>query len=501
MATLGMAENLRAFSMVIDGRPAESVTGRRFESIDPAQGSAWATFPDAGGDDVELAIAAARRAFEGPWSRLTASERGLLLVRLAELVDAHVDAFAELETRENGKLLRETRAQMGALSKWYRYFGGLADKIDGRVPSMDFPTVLSYVVREPVGVVAALVPWNSPLLLSACKLAPALAAGNTVVLKPSEVASASVVEFARLLAEAGFPDGVVNVVTGLGPESGAALVGHPGIDHITFTGGPATARVISRQAAEHLTSTSFELGGKSANIVLEDADVEAATVGALAGIFAAAGQTCIAGSRLLVHRSLYERLLETLVRRAGEIRVGDPFDPDTQMGPLATLAQLERVSSFVEEARDAGATVAVGGRRLDEGSLADGYFFAPTILVDVDPTMRIAQEEVFGPVLVAMPFDDEAQAVEIANGTSYSLAAGIWTADVKRAHRLARLLDAGTVWVNMYRALSPLVPHGGSGSSGHGRENGPEALEEFTKAKAVWLELSDEVRDPFVLRL
>ncbi len=501
MATVAMAENMREFRMVIDGKPADSLTGRRFESVQPATGSVWSTFPDAGVGDIALAVAAARRAFEGPWSRLTASERGLLLVRLADVVDTNVDTFAELETRENGKLLRETRGQMGAISKWYRYFGGLADKIDGRVPAMDFPTVFSYVLREPVGVVAALVPWNSPLLLSTCKLAPALAAGNTVVLKPSEVASASVVEFASLLADAGFPDGVVNVVTGLGPDSGAALVGHPGVDHITFTGGPATARAISKQAAEHLTPTSFELGGKSANIVLEDANPEAATVGALAGIFAASGQTCIAGSRLLVHRSLYDEVIETLVRRAAEIRVGDPFDPSTQMGPLATLAHLERVRAFVEEAETAGATVAVGGHRLEEHPLADGFFFEPTILVDVDASMRVAQEEVFGPVLVAMPFDDEEEAVALANGTPYSLAAGVWTADVKRAHRLARRLSAGTVWVNMYRAMSPLVPHGGSGSSGYGRENGPEALEEFTKAKAVWLELSDEIHDPFVGRM
>ncbi len=486
--------------MVVDGAASESATGRRFETVDPTHGTVWATLPDAGGEDVDRAVEAARRALGGPWSAMTPSQRGEALFRLAALVEEHADTFAEIETRENGKLLRETRGQLGGLAKWYRFYGGLADKIDGRVPAMDFPTVFSYVLRAPVGVVAAIVPWNSPLLLTTCKLAPALAAGNTVVVKPSEVASASVVEFASLLPEAGLPPGVVNVVTGLGPDSGAALVSHPGVDRITFTGGPSTARSISEQAAENLTPTSFELGGKSANIVFEDADLEAAAAGALAGIFAAAGQTCIAGSRLLVHGSLYDDLLERLVERTATIEIGDPLDPSTQMGPLATRAHLERVASYVEQAVADGATVAAGGARPAEGSVPGGFFFEPTILVDVDPSMRIAQEEVFGPVLVVMPFADEDEAIAIANGTRYSLAAGVWTSDVKRAHRLARRLVAGTVWVNMYRAMSALVPHGGSGLSGHGRENGLEALEEFTKPKSVWLELGDAIQDPFVGR-
>jgi aldehyde dehydrogenase (NAD+) len=350
-------------------------------------------------------------------------------------------------------------------------------------------------------VIAAVAPWNSPLLLATWKLAPALAAGNTVVVKPSEFTSASILELMPLFERAGFPPGVVNVVTGTGGRCGAALTSHPGIDRIAFTGGPESAIAIARSAAERLVPATFELGGKSANIVFEDAQLEAAEAGVLAGIFAASGQTCIAGSRLLVQRSIEGQFVARIVARARAIRLGDPTDPETQMGPAATPAQLEKIKSFVAEAVADGATIAAGGGVPDDPALAGGLFHTPTVLTGVRAEMRIAQEEVFGPVLAVIGFENEADAVRIASSTRYSLAAGVWTLDVKRAHRMARAPRAGTVWVNTYRAVAPMSPFGGSGMSGHGRESGLEAIREVTKVKSVWVELSDTVQDPFTLRV
>jgi acyl-CoA reductase-like NAD-dependent aldehyde dehydrogenase len=492
---------LAEYRMLIGGEWERAATAQTFVSVDPSTGQPWARIPDGAAQDVRRAVDAARAAFEGPWRGLTASERGRLMLDLASLIETRVDDLAAVETRDNGKLLKEAFAQASALPRWYRFFGGLADKLDGRVPAFDFPTVLNYIVREPVGVVAALSPWNSPLVLATCKLAPALAAGNTVVLKPSEVASASVLEFARMFEEVGFPPGVVNVVTGMGPQCGSALVEDPGVDHVSFTGGPATARAIARAAAENLTPTSFELGGKSANVVFDDADLDAAVVGVVAGVFAAAGQTCIAGSRALVHRDVYDEFLRRLLERTADIRLGPPTDPETQVGPIATPAHLEHIRALVESAREQGATVAAGGEPAVLPAAPGGSYYRPTVLTDVSVSMRIAQEEVFGPVLAVMAFADEDEAIEIANATRYSLAAGIWTRDVKRAHRVARRLRAGTVWINTYRNMSPLAPHGGAGLSGNGRENGIEAVDEFLAPKSVWVELSDDARDPFVGRM
>jgi aldehyde dehydrogenase (NAD+) len=495
-------QRLSGYQMWIDGGWSDASDGRTIESTNPATGKHWALIPDASAADVDRAVAAARKAFADPsWSGLTASARGRLLYDLADLIDESAERLATTETRDNGKLLKEMRAQAQALGRWFRFFGGMADKIEGTVPAIDQPTVLNYTLREPVGVIAALAPWNSPLLLATWKLAPALSAGNTIVVKPSEYTSASMLELAPLFERAGFPPGVVNVVTGTGAGCGASLTSHPGIDRIAFTGGPETATAIARSSAEHLVPATFELGGKSANIVFADAQADAAEAGVLAGIFAASGQTCIAGSRLLVQRDIEREFVERVATRARKIQLGDPTAAATQMGPAATPAQLAKIEACVAEAVAQGAEVVAGGRTPDDPGLGDGLYYEPTVLAGVTPEMKVAQEEVFGPVLAVLSFEDEEEATRVANGTPYSLAAGVWTTNIKRAHRMARSLNAGTVWVNTYRAVAPMSPFGGSGMSGHGRESGLEAIHEVTKTKSVWVELSDAVQDPFTLRV
>lgn len=488
--------------MWIDGSWSDASDGRSIESTNPATGKPWSRVPDAGTADVDRAVSAARQAFTDPsWSELTPSARGKTLFDLADLIDENAESLAATETRDNGKLMKEMHAQAQALGSWFRFFGGMADKIEGTVPAIDKPTILNYTVREPVGVIAAIAPWNSPLLLATWKIAPALAAGNAIVAKPSEYTSASILELAPLFERAGFPPGIFNVVTGTGAGCGAALTSHAGIDRIAFTGGPETAKAIARSSAEHLVPATFELGGKSANIVFADAQGDAAEAGVLAGIFAASGQTCIAGSRLLVQREIEHEFVKRIADRAREIKLGDPTEAGTQMGPAATPAQLAKIGDCVAEAVAEGAEIAAGGRTPGDPALSDGLFYEPTVLTGVKPEMKIAQEEVFGPVLAVLSFDDEDEATRIANGTPYSLAAGVWTTNIKRAHRMARSLNAGTVWVNTYRAVAPMSPFGGSGASGHGRESGLEAINEVTKTKSVWVELSDTVQDPFTLRV
>jgi aldehyde dehydrogenase (NAD+) len=488
----------RSYELYVGGRGVPALSGATYDTFNPATGEPWARVADAGAADVDAAVRAARAALDGEWGRIGAAERGRLMRRLADLLRRDADELARLETSDNGKLLRETRAQCRGLGDHLEYFAGAADKVEGSVIPSGKPNFLVYTRHEPIGVVAVLLPWNSPLLLLMFKLAPALAAGCALVVKPSESTPVTALEVARRVEEAGFPPGVLNVLTGQSAELGKALVEHAGVDKVSFTGSTSTGTAVGRAAIGHLAAVDLELGGKSANVVFEDADIEAATNGVVAGVFAATGQTCVAGSRLLVHEAVRDELLERLVERARRIRLGDPTDPETEMGPVANAAQHDKISGMLDRAVRDGAAVAVGagvGVQLPAG----GLFAAPTVLTDVPPDAEIAQEEVFGPVLVVHSFSDEDEAVALANGTSYGLAAGVWTRDVRRAHRVAHRLRAGTVWVNSYRVLSYAVPFGGMGDSGIGRENGIDAIRSFTQTKAVWVELTGATRDPFVL--
>jgi aldehyde dehydrogenase (NAD+) len=491
-------ESLTKYKMWIGGEWTEAVSGEYFESQNPYTAKPWALMPRAGAADVDRAVKAAHKAFStGDWPKFTASKRGALLRKLGDLITDNADALAKIEVRDNGKLYSEMRGQTGYMAQWYYYFGGLADKIEGSVIPSDKADTFNYTEHEPLGVVAAIVPWNSPLLLTAWKLAPALAAGNTAVIKPSEFTSASLLEFCKLIERAGFPPGVVNAVTGFGPEAGTPLVEHPLVAKITFTGSDTTGQRIYESAARGMKRVSLELGGKSPNIVFDDADLDNAVKGAISGIFAATGQTCIAGSRLLVQRSIHDRFVEKLVAFAKTARMGDPMSLDTQVGPVTTPPQFKKVLDYLDIAKSEGATAALGGQRSEQFG---GYFVEPTIFTGVNNSMRIAQEEVFGPVLAVIPFEDEEDAIRIGNDVVYGLAAGVWTQSMRRAFTMAKRLQAGTVWINTYRAVSYLSPFGGYKRSGIGRESGQEMIKEYLQTKSVWVSMATEVPNPFVMR-
>jgi acyl-CoA reductase-like NAD-dependent aldehyde dehydrogenase len=491
-----MAEKYQLF---IGGTWRDSASGETMPAVNPFNQHVWAHVPIATETDVNDAIGAARQAYENVWRHATGLERARLINKLADIIDANAERMALLETTDNGKVIRETRSQMGYAARVYRFFAGYADKIWGNVIPLDQKGVLDLALREPYGVIAAITAWNSPITLLANKLAAALAAGNCLVVKPSEHASATTLEFAKLVEQAGFPAGVFNVVTGEAAV-GKALVGHAGVDKVSFTGSAAVGREIAAMAGRNLRPVTLELGGKSPNIIFADADIERAVVGALAGIFGATGQTCIAGSRLLVQRPVYEQVVEALAARADKIVMGDPRDPATEMGTAANEPQFNRILKSIEMAKQDGARLVTGGERASDGQLAGGFFIKPTIFADVHNQMQLAREEIFGPVLGIIPFDEEEEAIAIGNDTPYGLACGIWTQDINRAMRMIHAMRSGVVWVNTYRALAAQGPFGGMKDSGFGRERGEEGLLEFTTIKNVMIDFSGDKRDPFAMK-
>ncbi|PTR34116.1 aldehyde dehydrogenase (NAD+) [Luteibacter sp. OK325] len=496
MTNKALTAGLEFFPMLIGGRRVDAIGGKTTLSINPYNQQPWAVVPEAEANDAELAVEAAREAFDnGPWGRTTAFQRAALMRRLADLIERDAEKYARIETMDNGKLYKEMLVQWRYMPEWFRYFAGLAVSNDGQLLQNDRTNFMVYTRREPVGVVAAITPWNSPIMLMIWKLAPALAAGCTFVVKPSEYTPVSTLAFADLMQEAGFPAGVFNVVTG-GPAVGAALTNSKQVDKVVFTGSTQVGIAIGKAAMANLTRISLELGGKSANIIFEDSDLNAAVNGAISGIFAATGQTCMAGSRLLVHRSVHDEVVRRISERAKTIKLGDPLDPETEMGPVVNQVQFDRITAAVRQAAEDGATVAAGG---GADQVKGGLFIAPTILTGVTNRMTIATEELFGPVLVVIPFDSEEDAIALANDSDFGLACGIWTTNVQRAHRVAAKVRAGTVWINAYRIVAPNAPFGGFKQSGIGRENGVDGLREYTESKSVWVELSGVAPDPFTL--
>ncbi|MCL8385404.1 aldehyde dehydrogenase [Xanthobacter aminoxidans] len=488
------------YKLFINGQWVEEPGQERFPAINPYTREEWASLAQASDQQVADAIAAARTAFETHWSKTSGAERARLMNKLADLLAADAPRMGRLESTDNGKVIRETQSQMLFAARQYRFFAGYADKLWGKTIPLDQRDTLDYTVRDPIGVCVLITAWNSPMGLLSNKLAPALAAGNCVVIKPSEHASATTLEFAKLVEAAGFPPGVVNVVTG-DARVGKALLASGRIDRVSFTGSPGVGREIAAVAGRALVPATLELGGKSPNIIFDDADLKKAIIGALAGIFAATGQTCIAGSRLLVQRGVYNQVVETLVERASRIRLGDPCDPATEMGTAANEPQFARILGMIDAAKRDGATLAAGGGAAEGPGLGKGFFVQPTIFKDVRNDMTIAQEEVFGPVLSILPFDTEEEAIEIGNNTRYGLAAGVWTESLQRAMRVSRSIRAGTVWVNTYRAVAVQAPFGGFKESGFGRERGEVALDEFTSIRNVMIDFSNEERDPFAVKL
>lgn len=492
--------DLVGYQMLIDGAWVDAEDGRTFESASPATGESWARVPEATASDVDRAVKAAHAAFtEGPWARATPTERGRHLRRLADLLADRSEDLGRTETVDTGKMLKETRWQAKYIAEFFHFYAGCADKIHGETLPIDKPDLCVFTMREPLGVVAAVVPWNSQLFLVAVKLGPALAAGNTVVLKASEHASAALLEFGRLIEEAGFPPGVVNIVTGHGDPCGRTLTSHPLVARVSFTGGPETARRILQNSAENFAEVSLELGGKSPFVVFDDADLESAVNGSIAGIFGASGQSCVAGSRLYLQASIADRFLESMVERARRIVIGNPLEEATQMGPLATTGQIDRIEKEVEIAEGEGGTILHGGKRPQQPSA--GWYYEPTIIECPRQEMRIVDTELFGPVLSVLRFETEEEVLRLANDTKHGLAAGIFTRDGARSLRVAKAIRAGIVWVNTYRVVSPIAEFGGFKGSGYGRESGFQAIYDYTRPKTVWVNTSSEpMANPFMMR-
>ena len=469
--------------LLIDGKRVPALSGRYFDTLNPATEQVIARVAEADAADIDLAVRSSRAAFEGAWGHMRAADRGHALLRLADLIRQNIDELVELESLDSGKPISAIRRQdLPAVLDTLAYYAGWADKINGQViPAR--PDALTYTVREPMGVVAAIVPWNFPLMIGMWKIAPALACGCTVVLKPAELTPLTALRIGELALEAGFPPGVLNVVPGFGKIAGQALVDHPDVDKVTFTGSPGVGRQILRSAAGNLKRVTLELGGKSANVIFPDADLDAAVKAAGSGIFFNAGQVCSAGSRILVHEKIHDEVVERLAARASMIRLGDPKDSATAMGPLISAGQMKRVLDYIEVGKNEGARIAAGGTRHGD----TGYFVNPTIFTGVEHDMRISQEEIFGPVAAVLRFKDDEDAIRLANGTSYGLAAGVWTTDIGRGHRFAKRLKAGTVWVNTFGPTDVRLPWGGARDSGFGREHGESAIENFTEPKVVWI--------------
>lgn len=485
----------------IGGRKVAPHSGNWIDCDNPADGVAWGRVPRSDAQDVRSAVEAAAATFQkGPWAAMLPGERALALLKIADVVEDHAEELARLETRDNGKTIKEMLTQVRRIPGFFRYFAGLADKIDGEMPAPDRPDHMVYVRHEPLGVIAIITPWNSPLNLLTWKLAPALAAGNTAVVKPSEFTSASALRFAEILTEGGgLPAGVVNVITGYGQEAGDLLIRDPDVTKVTFTGGTASGRAVYKAAADGIKPVGLELGGKSPQIVFEDADLEMAARGAVSGIFGSGGQSCVAGSRLLLQRSIHDSVVERIVALTAKIRLGDPLDPQTDIGPVANRPQYDRILGYIEKGKSEGARVVIGGGADLEANGGKGLFIKPTIFTQVDNGMTIAREEIFGPVLCVIPFDTEADAIRMANDTLFGLGSGLWTRDIARVHRVAARIQAGSVWVNTYKITSHISPFGGFKTSGIGRENGRGAIEEFLQKKSVWINLSEQIPYPFTL--
>ena len=491
---------MKHYKHFINGIWTNPSSNKWFDTENPYTGEVWAKIAEGNAEDVNKAVLSAKNAYENVWGNMKPTERGKYLVRLAEIIEREAPRLGKLEVKDNGKLLAEMGSQTRYTAEWYRYYGGLADKIEGSVIPIDKDNMFNFTTYEPYGVVGLITPWNSPLLLVAYKLAPALAAGNTAVIKPSEFTSVSTLEFMELIKEAGFPDGVVNVVTGFGMEVGSPLVDHPDVEKIAFTGSDISGQKIYEAAAKKIMPITLELGGKSPNIVFEDADREAAVMGAISGIFAATGQTCIAGSRLLVQRSIHDEFVKRIVEVASKAKIGDPMLKETNVGPVTTPPQYKKVIDYINIAKAEGAKCIMGGNPYKGEGAKGNQFVEPTIFIGVSNDMRIAQEEVFGPVLSIIPFDTEEEAIKIGNDVNFGLAAGVWTSDIGRAIRMSSKLRAGTIWVNTYRAVSFMSPFGGYKRSGEGRENGKEAIKEFLQTKSVWIATKTSTDNPFIMK-